>query len=165
MFSVKLVLCCFGDSWVESYVYTGNVYPFKNPPIFFSWPGSVFIKQTSCWSKIRSMSRALMCCFFPRSCKSKKAKYWNHLVNDSLKQTTSKFVYFSNSPCFPWTSWREWSFSSVSQTPSSECLGKTWGHWWSAVRQTDKGCCETFAGLLQDKLTTFHIKNKKRRIP
>lgn len=115
---------------------------------------SVRVKPTSCWSKTRSISRALMCCFFPWSCRRrgnllKSPDNW-HTETDN-NQRPCAFL----SPCFPWTSWREWSFSSVSQTPSCVCLGKTWGHWWSAVRRTEKWCRETFAGLPQDRIITF----------
>lgn len=98
----------------------------------------------------------LYCAAFSHGAAGGKATYLNLLTTDILKLTTiSSLVHFSNSPYFPWTSWQEWSFSSVSQTPSCECLGKTWGHWWSAVRQTEKWGCETFAGLLQDRIITL----------
>lgn len=75
--------------------------------------------------------------------------------------------YFLNPPCFPWTSWREWSSSSAIRTPSCEFLGKTWGHWWSVVTQTDtkKGRRETFffffsAGALPNNNTLDMNKRK-----
>lgn len=61
---------------------------------------------------------------------------------DWLKRTISSTAHFPSSPCFPWTSWQEWIFSSVSQTPSCECLGKTWGHWRSAVRDRQTMNCQ-----------------------
>ena len=114
------------------------------------------VKLTSCWSRTRSMSSALMCCFFPWSCRRRDDKLDKSPCNWLTKNDNNRrpcwtfffifFLIFLNPPCFPWTSWREWSSSSAIRTPSCEFLGKTWGHWWSVVTKTDKkrGRHETF---------------------
>ena len=123
------------------------------------WPCT---KHALCWTNLmlqqnpvdEQCSNVLL---FPMELQEGRGHCLNLPTSCSLILTTiSSLVRFPSSPCFPLTSWQEWSFSSVSQTPSCECLGKTWGHWWSVVRQTGKRRHETLAGLLQDWIMTFH---------
>lgn len=109
-------------------------------------------KHTSCWSNTRSMSSALMCCLFPWSC----LKKYDMLNLPYCWWQSVALLHFCNSPCFPWTSWQEWSFSSASQTLFCEYLGKTWGHWWSIIGQTQKGHCQSLGVTLQGRIITFH---------
>lgn len=127
------------------------------------------VKLTSCWSRTRSMSNALMCCFFPWSCIRKEdilESPFHWLSETDNRRPCCAFLthpvfhgLLDKSEAFP--AWVKLLLVSASE--KHEVTDDLSSH--RRTRQTDKGHCETFAGLPQGRIITFHtwvIEKSKR---
>lgn len=116
---------------------------------------------TSCWSRTRSMSNALMCCFFPWSCIRKddileSPFHWLSETDNNRRPCCAFLTHpvfhglLDKSEAFP--AWVKLLLVSASE--KHEVTDDLSSH--RQTRQTDKGHCETFAGLPQGIIITFH---------